>query len=408
MRGLPGASIARIRQVGFVCPSCREHRRYATAVTRNPPKPPASGFAALPSRRVISVSGPDAAKYLQGVITSSIATPEARPRTAGFYTAFLSAQGRVLHDVFVFPDTIIAGKDAGPDGLKENFLIEVDANEAERLEKHIRRYKLRAKFDVRLLPPSEVSVWHLWDDFAPGSLESDLARVVGSSILLRDPRAPGLGLRLLQAGDKLPSAELEQRSEDAYRIRRYLRGVPEGQDEIVREHALPLESNMDIMNGIDFHKGCYVGQELTIRTKHRGVVRKRILPCVIYDKKRAAPASLQYQSGEEEQDHGPESLTADMIPRDTSIGRFGKKGRSAGKWLKGVGNIGLALCRLEIMTDIALPGETASAAFSREDEFLLDWAGDGETSGNASSAKVKAFVPDWLREGLAHGAQTAS
>lgn len=292
--------------------------------------------------------------------------------------------------------------------MKENFLIEVDANEAERLEKHIKRYKLRAKFDVRLLSPSEVSVWHLWDDFAPGSLESDLARATSSSILLRDSRAPGMGLRFLQAGDKLPSTDLDQSSEDAYRIRRYLRGVPEGQDEIVREHALPLESNMDIMNGVDFHKGCYVGQELTIRTKHRGVVRKRILPCVIYDKKRAAPSYLQYQTSEEEQDYGPENHTADMIPRDTSIGRFGKRGRSAGKWLKGIGNIGLALCRLEIMTDIALPGETASAAFNPEDEFLLDWVGDGEAGGNGSSVKVKAFVPDWLREGLVHGAQTAS
>jgi transferase CAF17, mitochondrial len=402
-----------------LCRSCRtalrqqQHQRhpkrsYATSI---PPPPPASGFTPLETRRVISVSGPDAGKYLQGVITSSIATPEARPREQGFYTSFLSAQGRVLHDVFVYPDTIYKPGHAA-DGLNDRFLIEVDAAEAERLQKHIKRYKLRAKFDVSLTPPGEVSVWHVWDD-GPESRIGNVLRSVDGDVVMRDTRAPGMGYRVLRLGDKAPilaTLEMDRSSEEAYRIRRYLHGVPEGQDEIVREHALPQESNMDFMGGIDFHKGCYVGQELTIRTKHRGVVRKRILPVMIYPTTKAAPSQLQYRSASAEggsdadADTGTvEAVTAEMIPRDTSIGRFGKRGRSAGKWLRGVGNVGLALCRLEIMTDVVLPGETPSSGFSPASEFLLGWGGEDAGSAGGSSAKVKAFVPEWLRKGLAEG-----
>jgi hypothetical protein len=107
---------------------------------------------------------------------------------------------------------------------------------------------------------------------------------------------------------------------------------------------------------------------------------------------KAPPQTLVYDA----ESASPESLTADMIPAETSIGRFGKKGRSAGKWLKGVGNLGLGLCRLEIMTDVVLPGEQAAATYKPGNEFVLEW-GDED---NRSDVKVKAFVPEWLREEL--------
>ncbi len=115
---------------------------------------------------------------------------------------------------------------------------------------------------------------------------------------LLDPRSPGLGSRHVVAGDATPRLGLAAAPvvpETAYQIRRYLHGVAEGQDEIQREQALPLESNMDVMGGVDFHKGCYVGQELTIRTKHRGVVRKRILPCILYSEGTPVPERLAYR-----------------------------------------------------------------------------------------------------------------
>ncbi|KAJ9154726.1 Aminomethyltransferase folate-binding domain-containing protein [Pleurostoma richardsiae] len=381
----------------FVCRSCLSSRRQpfsSSSIPTSPPAPTPSGYAPLPSRRLISLSGPDAAKYLQGVITANIHGSDGHPRDRGFYTAFLNAQGRILHDVFVYPDGITAAGRGGQPG--DSFLIEVDAGEAERLQKHIKRYKLRAKFNVRLLDQGELSIWQAWDD--AGKVELGDATVPGL-LQLQDTRAPGLGYRLITAQGAAPTLELEPTSEAAYHVRRYLHGVPEGQEELERERALPHESNMDIMGGVDFHKGCYVGQELTIRTQHRGVVRKRVLPCVLYAPERPAPDHLTYRPAVESEEAG--DIDAAMIPADQSIGRVGKKGRSAGRWLRGVGNVGLALCRLEIMTDMVLPGEAPSASYNPADEFIIEQKSEDGSVGQA--VKVKAFVPDWLRRGLEQG-----
>ncbi|TFB05862.1 Putative transferase CAF17 [Trichoderma ghanense] len=377
-----------------ICRNCKLLRRPFSSAIPSPPRPPAAGVAPLSSRQLLSVTGPDAAKFLQGIITANVVSSTGEPRTDPFYTAFLNATGRVLHDVFIYPVRGAAG-DSAQEG--DGFLVEVDAAQTNALMKYIKRYKLRAKVAFRAIDPSEMSVWHAWNDTTPDSTTLDIPPDP-SRIVFRDPRAPGLGHRIIQlAGQKPPEVDIERATEDAYTIRRYLHGVPEGQDEILREQALPLESNMEHMNGIDFHKGCYVGQELTIRTKHRGVVRKRILPCAIYDRAKAAPPSLVYDPNPDSESAGsPEALTADMIPAETSIGRSGKRGRSAGKWLRGVGNIGLGLCRLEIMTDVVLPGEQAAATFRDGDEFEMEW---GEED-NKSGVKVKAFVPEWLRRSL--------
>lgn len=377
---------------GFICSSCLSRRTYSTPTSTRPqpplppPPPPAAGFAALKSRRLLSVSGPDATGYLQGVVTANIVNNP----NPGFYTAFLNAQGRVLHDVFVYRH----------DG-SDSFLIEVDAAEAERLVRQIKRYKLRAKFNVRLLDAEEATVWQAWDDSRTGlTLPTG-----GMTTSVQDPRSPTLGYRILTHGDPAqaaPQLELDQTPETSYRIRRYLHGVAEGQAEILREHALPAESNMDLTGAIDFRKGCYVGQELTIRTRHRGVVRKRILPCVLYSNNGSeVPEQLVYN---------PDSpAAADAVPPETSIGRAEKKGRSTGKWLSGVGNVGLALCRIEVMTDLTLPGEppatppAAGALGSGDkDEFVMIPKTGGEDGGSDGPAvKVKAFVPQWLRQGLA-------
>ncbi|KAG5916265.1 hypothetical protein E4U42_007733 [Claviceps africana] len=387
----------------LVCPGCcrlqlrlpqQQRQQCRPFANSAPPKPPPAGLAALPSRQLLLVSGPDAAKFLQGMVTANVTGPNGLPRADAFYSGFLNATGRVVHDIFIYP---FPGRGRGRPALPTHedddggYLIEADAGEMARFTKLVKRYKLRAKVMVRALSLDEASVWHAWDETwsaeQPLHVAPDESRMV-----LRDPRAPGMGQRIIQMGPKTPEVDLETTTHDAYTIRRYLHGVPEGQDEMLREQALPLESNMDLMNGIDFHKGCYVGQELTIRTKHRGVVRKRILPCAIYDKDKAPPRSLVYEPDRA----NPETSTADMIPAETSIGRCGKKGRSAGKWLKGVGNIGLGLCRLEIMTDVVLPGEQAAATYNPDDEFVVEW-GDEE---NKSAVKVKAFVPEWLRRGL--------
>ncbi|KAK4156051.1 hypothetical protein C8A00DRAFT_12990 [Chaetomidium leptoderma] len=408
----------------FSCRGCltrlspHQRRTFSRSAPRHaaPAGPSPAGIAHLSSRRLISVSGPDAAKYLQGVITANLfsgSTPrDQHLRTdAGFYAAFLTGQGRVLHDVFVYHDV----RDTpSPHPAGHSWLLEVDASQAEALQKQIRRYKLRAKFDVRLLDQDEGRVWQAWDD-NNASHTIIPSKNHPTIITTPDTRAPNLGTRLLTFNSSPPSDstsgsgsdsgnDLPQLPESAYRLRRYLHGIPEGQSEILAGTALPHESNTDLMGGIDFRKGCYVGQELTIRTEHRGVVRKRILPCVLYpdDADAAAPDTLGYRP---EIGSGA-GVTADMVPAGASIGRVGKKGRSAGKWLSGVGNVGLALCRLEIMTDVVLPGETGGVGFDAGDEFVVGLEGregeEGEGEGEGGKVRIKAFVPEWLRTGLAN------
>lgn len=387
-RSITWRSVLHERPTASLCRKCGLLRRQF-ASSALPPRPPLAGLAELSSRRLLTVSGPDAAKFLQGIVTANVAPTKGPPRETGFYAGFLNATGRVLHDVFIYP--LRPGANSLVEG--EGFLIEADAEQIKRLEKIIKRFKLRANVVVRSLQTGEANVWHAWDD---GPSTQLLPTSNESRLIMKDPRAPGLGYRVIHFGDDAPKMDVDQTTEQSYTIRRYLHGIPEGQDEILREHSLPLESNMEYMGGIDFHKGCYVGQELTIRTKHRGVVRKRILPCVIYPKDKSTPQSLSYDDVNEGEI--PEAVTADMIPTETSIGRSGKRGRSAGKWLKGVGNIGLGLCRLEIMTDVVLPGEQAAATYKDGDEFTLEW-GDEEGS-VTQGVKVKAFVPDWLRKGM--------
>ena len=272
--------------------------------------------------------------------------------------------------MFIYPDS-----DAGSE--EPGFLIEVDANEVEALARHLKRYKLRAKVAIRVIDKGELSVWARWGNHQSSG--------VGSRTRGLDRRAPDMGERIITSGDFNPE-NLETEVEGvSYDVRRMMMGVAEGQGEIVKESALPQESNIDYMGGIDFRKGCYVGQELTIRTHHTGVVRKRILPVQIYpaEGNSKPPDQLVYDGG----------TKISLPPKGANISRVDKKGRSAGKWLGGVGNVGLALCRLELMTDTVLTGE--GSQWSPEHEFRVAW--EPEEGLEGGEVRVKAFVPDWHR-----------
>lgn len=259
-------------------------------------------------------------------------------------------------------------------------MIEVDANEAERLARHLKRYKLRAKVDVRVLDGEEGGVWSSW-----GSSSQNPKVGKTGFAECADMRAPGMGSRIILPGGKKPELDAEEVDEGSYTVRRILKGVAEGQGEILRESALPLESNMDYTSAIDFRKGCYVGQELTIRTRHTGVVRKRILPVQLYPSTPNAPEEMVF---------GMElGLESCRPPQGTDIKRVDGKGRSTGKWLGGVGNVGLALCRLEMMTDVRLTGEGGQRDPGME--FGMVWPGEV----GAWAVRVKAFVPGWHGEG---------
>jgi len=157
--------------------------------------------------------------------------------------------------------------------------------------------------------------------------------------------------------------------------------VPEGQSEIQYATALPLECNLDYMGGVDFRKGCYVGQELTIRTRHTGVVRKRVLPVRLYGvgEEVGEEVGLEY---DERWEGGGLGSGANIV----RVGAEGRaSGRSAGKWVVGVGNVGLALCRLEVMVG---EGGGGGGGFKVVREEEGEWGGE---------VRVKAFVPSWHR-----------
>jgi len=301
-------------------------REYSTTSTALPPA--TSGFAHLPHRRLISLSGPDTAKFLQGLITNNVDPNRQTP----FYSAFLDARGRVLWDVFVWVWPELAAE-------KEHWAcyIEVDEHEVEALKKHLKRHKLRSKVQIEDVSEDQVRVWAAW-----GSTMGEQDNTEGVIAGMRDLRAPDFHRYIVSAKAHTLVPGTEPLGVHEYQVERYRYGIAEGPAEIPRESALPMECNMDLWHGIDFKKGCYVGQELTIRTKHTGVVRKRILPIILQ-----ATTTLQ--------DVHPERGT-DIKEIDHESGRL-KRGRAAGKFIASIGNVGLALCRLENMTGLKVSAE---------------------------------------------------
>ena len=239
----------------------------------------------------------------------------------------------------------------------------------------MKKHKLRSKFKLRLLDEGELDVWSVWkeDDRWTAHGQASQEGVLG----LTDCRAPGMGQRLLlSSSDSV--GEVDEAPLSAYTIRRYLRGVPEGQVEIPWNNSLPMNHNFDIMGGIDFKKGCYIGQELTIRTHHTGVVRRRILPVALYAHDGAPPDGLEYNNG----------IAMGNIEDGTDITRDDARKRPTGKLLGNVGNVGLGMCRLEQMSDLTVSAEGSS--FSPDDRFFVNDV-------NGHELGVKAFVPDWMR-----------
>lgn len=367
-----------------VCRKYLKHQRsrqYSSQPASPPPPPPTAGAAKLTTRRLISLHGPEAPKFLQGIITNNLKADS----RIGFYSAFLTAPGKVLNDVFVYPTLGSKWHAETHKSEDRGYLVEVDADDAAALFKHVKRHKLRAKLALRMLDEGELDVWNAWRDEEPWTAHSEGANEDGM-IGLTDRRAPGMGQRILLpssssgsgvVGNTAALEGLEEAPLSAYTIRRYLRGVAEGQKEIPREETLPMNANIDLMNGIDFKKGCYIGQELTIRTHHTGVVRRRILPVSLYDPAAGPPEKLEYDSS-----------SALLLPeRDTEIRKDDKRKRPTGKFIASVGNIGLGMCRLEQMTDLVVSGEPSP--YTPEDKFTVQL---GE-----EKLGLKAFVPDWIR-----------
>lgn len=207
----------------------------------------------LADRGVVEVAGPDAAKFLHNLATNdiaSLASGDAR------YAALLTPQGKILFDFLVFP--------VDEQG-ERRFLLDCPLSLAADLEKRLGLYKLRSKVTVANRSDALEAIAF------PDATEAPQADVVA---LARDPRAGTLGWRAL--GEKGRVVALGDRA--LYDARRIAAGLPAGGVDFVYGDAFPHEADMDLFAGLDFKKGCYVGQEVVSRMKHRGLVRKRVTP----------------------------------------------------------------------------------------------------------------------------------
>lgn len=229
-------------------------------------------FARLASRGVLRVSGGDAREFLQGLISNDVDKATAEHAV---YAAFLTPQGKYLFDFFVAE---IGGA------------LHLDC-EAARLDEFLKRlkiYKLRA--DVELADVSdEMGVYAAFGDGAAAALdlagEAGLAGTFADGAAFVDPRLADAGARVLAPGDEaeaaLAAAGFAAASEDDYDAHRLALGLPDGSRDMEVDKAILLESGFEELNGVDWDKGCYLGQELTARTRYRGLVKKRLLPVTV-------------------------------------------------------------------------------------------------------------------------------
>jgi len=201
----------------------------------------------LPERGVISVEGTDRVAFLQGLVSNDIAA--AQPGHA-VWAALLTPQGKWLADFFVF-----AHRDA--------LLLDCEAAQIPMLVQRLSRYRLRMQATLRAAPELHVHV--AWDGPAPAD-----------TIAAADPRLPDFAWRILSPHPLQATATPED-----WDRRRLAAGLPDGSRDMQPDHSILLEAGFDELHGVSWSKGCYMGQELTARTKYRGLVKRRLIPVTV-------------------------------------------------------------------------------------------------------------------------------
>lgn len=227
-------------------------------------------------RGLIKVSGPDAVPFLQGLISNDV-TKVGPDRV--IYGALLTPQGKFLHDFFIIVDG---------DGV----LLDCEAERRTDLFTRLKRYRLRSKVELADVTDAW-AVLAAWGDGALAALglppQPGAAMPFGGGTAYTDPRHAGLGVRVLvpaaEAGAATQSRSLPQgltlAGRTEYERLRLSLGIPSGAADLPVEKAFLMESGFDELNGIDWQKGCYVGQEVTARTKYRGLLRRRLAPVAV-------------------------------------------------------------------------------------------------------------------------------
>jgi tRNA-modifying protein YgfZ len=208
--------------------------------------------AMLDDRGVVRVSGEDATSFLQGLLTNDV--ERLRPGEAR-YAGLLSPQGKILFDMLVV-------RAPGDEGA--TYLLDCAAPQAANLVKRLGAYKLRAKVTIadETAKRGVIAYWGGEPERAPGG------------VLYADPRDPRLGWRAVLPREK--AVAQGETNAGQYEALRIAAGVPKGGVDFHYGDAFPHDANFDVLAGVDFDKGCYVGQEVVSRMKHRGSARKRV------------------------------------------------------------------------------------------------------------------------------------
>jgi tRNA-modifying protein YgfZ len=268
--------------------------------------------AFLPDRGVVKVSGSDARDFLNGLLTTDVTL--LRPGL-GRFGALLTPQGKITTDFLITE---------APSGHGGGFLIDCPRALAQALADKLGFYKLRAKVSVENLSDS-LGVLAAWD--GEPALKPDLA--------FAEPREVALGWRILvpeelaqKAADLIGAEMVDSTAYDAHRI---VSGIPRGGLDFIYGDAFPHETNMDRLHGVDFDKGCYVGQEVVSRMQHRGTARTRTVRIIL-----DGPA--------------PEPGAA-ILAGDKSVGTMGST----------AGHHGLALIRIDRVADALEAGVPLTA-----------------------------------------------
>jgi folate-binding protein YgfZ len=206
-------------------------------------------LAALPARGVIAIAGVDRVSFLQGLVSNDVG--EAAPGRA-VWAALLTPQGRWLADFFIFSDG-------------ERLLLDCEREHIPLLLQRLGRFRLRSKVALHDIS-NELGVYVAWNEPPPET----------GALIAPDPRLDAAGWRLLSA------RRLTRSATDAdYDRHRLLLGLPDGSRDLESEKTLLLEAGFDELHGVSWSKGCYMGQELTARTKYRGLLKRRLVPVVV-------------------------------------------------------------------------------------------------------------------------------
>lgn len=268
--------------------------------------PAKASYALLDGRGVLEVAGPDRVAFLQGLVSNDV-TKVGKDRAV--FAALLTAQGKYLHDFFIV-------------ALGDALYLDCEGARLADLKKRLTLYKLRSKVTIEDAS-GRYLVAAAWGNGVLARLGLDAAGAAKSfagGLAYADPRLDTLGARfLIPRGNESEIAALGFARADAsaYDRHRLALGVPDGSRDLEVEKSILLENGFEELNGVDFSKGCYMGQELTARTKYRALIRKRLLPVTV-EGPLPAPGTAITAAGEEvgELRSGADGMALAMLKLD--------------------------------------------------------------------------------------------